>query len=105
MARRLGDPGALTVAINARCFQSFRYDGLAERLSLAAGLLALPGKPVTVEAFAHLLLMGNSGGAADFEAQTGTPTRPRASPIATTSRRPPSRSASTARCGRRWTAT
>ena len=68
MARRLGDPGALTVAINARCFQSFRHDGLAERLRLAAELLALPGKPVTVEAFAHLLLMGNSSGAADFEA-------------------------------------
>jgi len=68
MARRLGDPGALTVAINARCFQSFRHDGLAERLSLAAELLALPVKPVTVEAFAHLLLMGNSSGAADFEA-------------------------------------
>ena len=68
MARRLGDPGALTMAINGRCFQSFRHDGLAERLRLGAELLALPGKPVTVEALAHLMLMGASSGAADFAA-------------------------------------
>ena len=68
MARSLGDPGVLTIAINSRCFQSFRHDGLAERLSLGAELLALPGKPVTAEAFAHLLLMANSSGAADFAA-------------------------------------
>ena len=36
---------------------------------------------------------------------TGMRTRPRASPIATTSRRPPPRSPSTARGGQRWTAT
>ena len=67
MARRLGDRDALTIAINGRCFASHRHDGLAERLSLGAELLALPGKPVTAEAFAHVLLMGNSTGAADFD--------------------------------------
>ena len=34
MARRLGDTGALTIAINGRYTQTFRYDGLAERRSL-----------------------------------------------------------------------
>ena len=52
MARRLGDPDVLTVAINARAMQSFRHDGQAERQRLGAELLALPGKPVTAEAFA-----------------------------------------------------
>ena len=33
MARRLGDPGVLTMAINGRYMQSFRHDGLAERQS------------------------------------------------------------------------
>ena len=68
MARRLGDPGALTVAINSRCYQSFRHDGQAERQRLGAELLALPGKPVTVEGFAHLVLTGVSNGTADFDA-------------------------------------
>ena len=68
MARRLGDPGVLTMAINGRYFQSYRHDGLAERQSLGAELLALPGKPVTVEALAHLMLMAASSGAADFAA-------------------------------------
>jgi DNA-binding SARP family transcriptional activator len=67
MARRLGDPAALTLAINGRYIQSFRHDGLAERASLGAELLALPGKPVTVEAVAHLMIMMASGGAGDFE--------------------------------------
>jgi DNA-binding SARP family transcriptional activator len=66
MARRLGDPAALTMAINGRFFQSFRHDGLAERRSLGAELLALPGKPVTAEALAHLMLVTASSGAADF---------------------------------------
>lgn len=66
MARRLGDPAALTMAINGRYLQSFRYDGQAERLSLGTELLALPGKPVTAEAIAHLLLMAASSGAGDF---------------------------------------
>jgi DNA-binding SARP family transcriptional activator len=68
MARRLGDPDVLTVAINARAIQSFRHDGQAERQRLGAELLALPGKPVTAEAFAHVALMGISGSAADFDA-------------------------------------
>jgi DNA-binding SARP family transcriptional activator len=68
MARRLGDPGALTIAISGRFMQSFRHDGLAERQALGAELLALPGKPVTAEALAHLLLMMASSSAADFAA-------------------------------------
>ena len=66
VARRLGDPAALTMAINGRYLQSFRYDGQAERLSLGTELLALPGKPVTAEAIAHLLLMATSSGVGDF---------------------------------------
>ena len=68
MARRLGDPDVLTVAMNARAIQSFRHDGLAERQRLVAELLALPGKPVTAEAFAHVALMAISSSAADFDA-------------------------------------
>jgi DNA-binding SARP family transcriptional activator len=68
MARSLGDPGVLTVAINGRFFQTFRHDGLAERLRLSTELVALPGKPVTAEALAHTLLMAASSGAADFAA-------------------------------------
>ncbi len=68
MARRLSDPGALTMALNGRDIQSFRHDGLEERLRLGAELLALPGKPVTSEALAHLMLMRASSGAAYFDA-------------------------------------
>jgi hypothetical protein len=68
MVRRLGDPGALTVAINSRGYQSFRHDGQAERQRLGAELLALLGKPVTVEGCAHLVLTGVSNGIADFDA-------------------------------------
>ena len=68
MARRLGDPGALIMAINGRFFQSYRHDGLAERKSLGAELLALPSKPVIVEAVAHLMLMLANSGTADFAA-------------------------------------
>jgi DNA-binding SARP family transcriptional activator len=68
MARRLGDPDLLTVAINAREVQSFRHDGLAERQSLGTELLALAGKPVTAEALALLMLMAASSGAGDFAA-------------------------------------
>ncbi len=67
IARRLGDPGVLAMAINARVFQSFRQDGLAERRSLGAELLALPGKPVIAEVFAHLILVGVNCGCADFD--------------------------------------
>ena len=66
MARRLGDPDVLTIAINGRYMQSFRHDGLAERRRLGAELLALPAKPVTVEALAHLLLAAAYSGTADF---------------------------------------
>jgi DNA-binding SARP family transcriptional activator len=66
MARRLGDPGALTIAIIGRHAQSFRYDGLAERQRLAAELLALPGTPVTAKALAHVLIAAASSSAADF---------------------------------------
>lgn len=68
MARRLGDPGVLTMALNGRFIQSFRDDGLGERHQLGAELLALPGKPVTAEALAHLMLMIANSGAADFAA-------------------------------------
>ncbi|MGH3237338.1 MAG: ATP-binding protein, partial [Streptosporangiaceae bacterium] len=68
LARHLGDPNALTMAINGRYYQSFRHDGLAERLSLGAELLALPGKPVTAGALAHLMLMRANSGAGDFGA-------------------------------------
>ncbi len=66
MGRRLSDPDALTIALIGRYFQTFRYDGLGERQSLAAELLALPGKPVTAEAVGHGLLLGACGGAVDF---------------------------------------
>jgi tetratricopeptide (TPR) repeat protein len=68
MARRLGDPGLLTIAINGAHNQSFRHDGLAERRSLGAELLALPGKPVTADALAHVMLMRAGSGGADFGA-------------------------------------
>ena len=55
------------MAINGRYMQSFRHDGLAERRSLGAELLALPGKPVTAEALAHLMLMAANSGTADFD--------------------------------------
>ena len=66
--QRLGDPGALIVAVNSRCWQSFRRDSLAERQSMGAELLALPGKPVTTEAFAHLMLTAANACVADFGA-------------------------------------
>ena len=68
LARRLGEPAVLTMAINGRHMQSFRHDGLAERLSLGAELLTLPGKPVTAEGLAHLMLIRANSGAADFAA-------------------------------------
>jgi hypothetical protein len=66
MARRLGDPAALALALNGRHYQSFRHDGLAERRALGAEMLAVPGKPVTAEAIAHLMLMRACSGYADF---------------------------------------
>jgi DNA-binding SARP family transcriptional activator len=66
IARRLRDPGALTIAIVGRWFQNFHHDDPRERLNLAVELLALPGKPVTAEALGHLLHMAASSSAADF---------------------------------------
>jgi hypothetical protein len=66
MARRIGDAGALTTAINGRFFQTFRHDGLNERLRLADELAELPGKPVTTEALAHLMLVAAYSGRASF---------------------------------------
>jgi DNA-binding SARP family transcriptional activator len=70
LARRLGDPFLLTMALGGRWVQclSFRHDGLDERLRIGAELLALPGKPVTAEALAHMMLMAASCGGADFAA-------------------------------------
>jgi len=68
MARRLGDPFLLTMALGGRWVQclSFRHDGLDERLCIGAELLALPGKPVTAEALAHMMLMAANCGGADL---------------------------------------
>ena len=70
LARRLGDPFLLTMALGGRWVQclSFRHDGLDERLRIGAELLALPGKPVTAEALAHMMLMAACSGGADFAA-------------------------------------
>ena len=68
IARRLGGPDVLTIAINGRYMQAFRHYGLAERQALGAELLALPHKPVTAEAVAHLMVMYASACAADFAA-------------------------------------
>jgi DNA-binding SARP family transcriptional activator len=68
MARRLGDPDVLTVAVNSRFLQTFRHDGQAERQRLGAELLALPGKPVIAEAVVYAALTAISSSAADFDA-------------------------------------
>jgi DNA-binding SARP family transcriptional activator len=70
MARRLGDPFLLTMALGARWVQSlsFWHDGLDERLLIGTELLALPGKPVTAEALAHMMLMAANCGDTDFAA-------------------------------------
>lgn len=70
MARRLGDPFLLTMALGGRWVQSlgFLHDGLDERLRIGTELLALPGKPVTAEALAHMMLMAASCGGSDFAA-------------------------------------
>ncbi len=47
---------------------SFRHDGPEKRQRIAAEVLALPGKPVTADAVAHLLAMAVSSGTADFGA-------------------------------------
>src|SRR5262249_58506447 len=47
---------------------SFGKAGLDGRLRIGAELLALPGKPVTAEALAHMMLMAACSGGADFAA-------------------------------------
>jgi hypothetical protein len=66
MAGRVGDPEILTMAIMGRFMQMFRPAELAERVSLSAEMLALPGAPVTATAVAHLGLMMTVCGSADF---------------------------------------
>lgn len=67
MARRLRDPGAITIAANARYMQSFRHDGQDERLQLGRELLELPGSPVTTRALAHLMLVVAHSGEGAFD--------------------------------------
>jgi DNA-binding SARP family transcriptional activator len=68
LARRLGDPNALAIAIHGHVWHTFHRDRLAERLSLGAELLALPAKSVTTEALGHIILMVANTAAADFTA-------------------------------------
>lgn len=68
MARRLGDPALLTMALIGRWTESFRCDGPVERLRIGGELLMLSGKPVTAEAVARGMLMAASCGIADFRA-------------------------------------
>ncbi len=66
MARRLGDPALLTMALIGRWTESFRRDGPAERLKIGGELLMVSGKPVTAQAVARGMLMAASCGIADF---------------------------------------
>ena len=68
MARRLGDPALLTMALIGRWADASGCDGLGERLRLGGELLMLRGKPVTAEAVAPGMLMAASCGTADFRA-------------------------------------
>jgi hypothetical protein len=66
MARRLGDPALLAMALIGRWTESFRSHGPDERLRIAGELLTVSGKPVTAEAAARAMLMAASCGIADF---------------------------------------
>jgi DNA-binding SARP family transcriptional activator len=68
MARRLGDPALLTMALIGRWTESFRSDGPGERMRIGGELLMVSGKPVTAEAVARVMLMAASCGIADFRA-------------------------------------
>jgi hypothetical protein len=68
MARRLGDPALLTMALIGRWTQSFLCDGPGERLKIGSELLLVSGKQVTAEAVARGMLMAASCGIADFRA-------------------------------------
>jgi hypothetical protein len=87
IARRLDDPFLLTMALAGRYLQclSFGHGGLDERLRIGAELLALPGKPATAGAVAHMMLTGLAAAALTSPQRSGTPTRPRTSPTATVS--------------------
>jgi len=68
MARRLGDPGLLVMALLGRWTQSFRSGGPDERLRIGGELLTVSGKPATAEVAAQAMLMAASCGVADFRA-------------------------------------
>jgi DNA-binding SARP family transcriptional activator len=68
MARRLGDPALLTMALIGRWTESFRFDGPDERLRIGGELLMVSGKQATAEAAARAILMSASCGIADFRA-------------------------------------
>ncbi|MGW4797271.1 BTAD domain-containing putative transcriptional regulator [Nonomuraea sp. NPDC004297] len=68
MARRLGDPELLILALNGAFHQTFRHGELAEREQIGRELLELSGPRVTVEALGHLVLMLSATCRADFTA-------------------------------------
>jgi hypothetical protein len=68
MARRLGDPALLSMALIGRWAQSFRCDGPGERLRIGGDLLMVSGQPAAAQAVARVMLMAASGGTADFRA-------------------------------------
>lgn len=68
MARRLGDPSLLSIALCGQWTETYRHGDLTDRRRIGNELLALPGKPVTAEAVAHAMLMSVNSGTADFGA-------------------------------------
>jgi DNA-binding SARP family transcriptional activator len=68
LARTLGDPDVLSNAIYARCVQTFRHDGHAERMQMCAELLQTPGKSVITESWAREMMIKVNCGAGDFDA-------------------------------------
>jgi DNA-binding SARP family transcriptional activator len=68
LARTLGDPNVLSIAIFGRCVQSYRHDGLAERMRLGTELLETPGKSVITESWARETLIKVNCAVGDFEA-------------------------------------
>jgi DNA-binding SARP family transcriptional activator len=68
MARRLGDPALLAVALIGQWAQSFASAGPGERLRIGGELLTVTGKPPTAQAVARAMLMAASCGTADFRA-------------------------------------
>lgn len=67
LARRSHDPALLVMAFAGRWHQSFRDDGLDERLRMGTELLALPDRPVTAEALGHLMAMTAHCGKGSFD--------------------------------------